>query len=530
MPKLLKTHDIPVDNNTLDRRTPDVPLPHDPLATTSFRNMFGPSTPAERYAGTGDVPGSLDLLQALADAMARAPEAPGFAVPAGYTYLAQLLSHDVTDIEGGDFAHVDDAAVPADGDQTQLRRAPLLLETIYGKGPENDRLGLYGEGTDSLARWRLRVGRIGRRPGTDLPGDLPRSCPMHAPGAIPLCAADSRNDDNLVIAQLTALFLRLHNRAFDALAGIDKPKRRFEAARTVTRFVYRTLVVKDLMRRLLHPAVYAHYQGGGALLDTAPEGGARRFPVEFSHAVYRFGHSMVRHDYVVNDLIPTQHVGEMLGETASQRPYEFPLDVQWRINWRHFFGPQAQFAQPITPSLVGTLVEDAGVQIPPGYGNWTSDLVLRDLARGLDIGVLTVDALSQRILPLKPEGADDWLAFDAKARRKAAVNWLDDFLPKADAKEIGRNPPLYFFTLLEAEAKAAVGGGDGNRLGFLGSVVVAEVIFGAWRASAARVEDDPALSTWTHTVFGEGAVPETMDQLIVFWPEFVTRGGIAHGR
>src|SRR5262249_46994869 len=114
-------------------------------------------------------------------------------IPAGYTYLAQFVIHDSVH-SLADPPDIKKLIRPRNG-----RSGRLVLDTIYGKGP-----GVGAGGREGDAR-PIR--------------DLPRSsCPYSGkPAYSDVLIADSRNDDNVIIAQLTVLFHLLHNTVYAEL-------------------------------------------------------------------------------------------------------------------------------------------------------------------------------------------------------------------------------------------------------------------------------------------------------------------------
>jgi hypothetical protein len=103
--------------------------------------------------------------------------------------------------------------------------------------------------------------------------------------------------------------------------------------------------------------------------------------------------------------------------------------------------------------------------------------------------------------------------------RDAIDAWLDALPPSAhpycsgkptltkeDRRVLADDPPLFFFLLLEAAVDE-----NGERLGFVGSVITAEVIVAALRASRARGSS----LVLSDEVFG-GKAPRTMPDLIQF--------------
>ena len=144
--------------------------------------------------------------------------------------------------------------------------------------------------------------------------------------------ADPRNDDHAIISQLTALFAQLHNGLIDlirsrepansAAARFNAAHKRFLCARDALTAIYQNILRKDVMRRVLHPAIYAAYAGPAAVPGrTSEPRGDWEIPFEFSHGAFRFGHAMVRPEYRINDSLDPrslQHAGEELRERSRQ--------------------------------------------------------------------------------------------------------------------------------------------------------------------------------------------------------------------
>ncbi|TVQ52670.1 MAG: hypothetical protein EA355_14690 [Rhodobacteraceae bacterium] len=486
----------------------DAALPADP--PEGFRNILGAGAAPDcaRWRGVGSMLETERMLEALAFRLIRGPAREGGAgFPAGYAYFAQFVTHDLhfsTDPEF--YPRRDVPHVP-------WRRRRLRLDSIYGEGPE-DAPYLYGEGVGQLADWRLRIGRFG-------PGPIPRltvrpraGCP--ADPRAPQCGVDERNDENPVVAQLAGLFMRLHNRALDRLTAYGDPAERFAAARAVTEATFRRLVFDDLLPRLLRPDVRARYEREGAL-DEPFAAQTDDMPVEFTHAVSRVGHALVRADYAVGRTVNDGHavnVAYMLRHTVKRDPEAFRKGRLWRVDWPAFFGPEAQAADPFEPHVSVFFAEAPGLMPGDAAARTRAHLVLRDLARGMEGGVQTVTATAAGFARRlgREAGSARWLALNPLRRAGAMARWIG-----ADARlapwrrALALDPPLYLFTLVEAAAPAAAGGGDALRLGALGSALFAEPLYAARAlngdaAAAARSDADG-------TVVFDGAPPRTMDAL-----------------
>ena len=67
--------------------------------------------------------------------------------------------------------------------------------------------------------------------------------------------------------------------------------------------IYHNILRNDLMRRVIHPAIYAAYSGPAPHFIDRPIRRQRfaigdwEIPFEFSHGAFRFGHAMVRPEY-----------------------------------------------------------------------------------------------------------------------------------------------------------------------------------------------------------------------------------------
>ena len=145
-------------------------------------------------------------------------------LPAGYTYLAQLVAHDllhnVLPLPGSNLEQPD---ATRDDLERDYRTNRLVLDTIYGGGPSIHPLAYVvrnepaGTGLQIAPRRGARAG--GGQRGVQT-GRVPRYPPARCPhlndapsarGAPDALLADPRNDDNLILSQLTALFHELHN-------------------------------------------------------------------------------------------------------------------------------------------------------------------------------------------------------------------------------------------------------------------------------------------------------------------------------
>ena len=322
---------------------------------SDFRNMFSGDPDMVMFKGYGE--GKEDktrkMLERLAVRIAKEGEAePGKsnpAIPAGYTYLAQMAGHDILHSVPGAIDVT--VAQPA---TRNLRNVRLVLDTIYGRGPATSPAAYAGSKKPGGQRTRLRLGRCradGARPAGGPALDIPRTqCPhldnLPDRGATEALLADPRNDVNLLLSQLTVMFHLLHNRAEAKFAAQDEESgnrdrdrtaRRFAKARKAAAFVFRRIVENDLMPRLLTPASLKRLRAAlstGKFLDDVDDD---RVPFEFSNAAYRVGHYMVRSTYAVNEDHPFTGVKDIVRFSSARRSHEMPLSSDWLVQWSRFF-------------------------------------------------------------------------------------------------------------------------------------------------------------------------------------------------
>jgi hypothetical protein len=491
---------------------------HTPLPSQRFR-AFG-IDPLESPALQPRLRGLMHRLSRRMDAEIAWPwpddeaaverwENPG--IPSGYTYLLQFVAHDLVH-----------SAIPLSVAGTlgagtaNARRAPLRLETLFGSGPVGSPHIYALDAPNDDRRTKLRLGRMRwkeNEPATGCPfRDIARTGAENVTGVDRSIAgmrvaltealvADPRNDDHAVISQLTALFAVLHNSLIDLIRrqeGDRGPNRRFGAAykrflcaREALTLIYHNIIRKDLMLRLIHPAIYSAYSGPKPkFIDRRRESGDSastdwEIPFEFSHGAFRFGHAMVRHEYCINDL-SIHDLNNTLEKTSANDPVNMPLDETWMVQWSRFFeidGSKPNFSRRIGPYLSDGLGNE---RIFPAFDETARvGLLYRDLLGAGLAGMWSVDALIAGIAARRPHFiAMSRLLFDRAYRVKALREWLAAApaygkLTDEDIETLSRDPPLPFFILFEAMQQP---GAEGLHLGPLGSILVSEVIFGALAA------------------------------------------------
>jgi hypothetical protein len=350
-------------------------------------------------------------------------------IPAGFVYFGQFVDHDMT-----------------------LDRTALTLQQQDPKGmtnfdtPRFDLGNVYGGGPTANPELYdpAKPGYMLLNHHDDLV-DLPRD----EVGAAFL--GDPRDDENLIIAQLQTVFLRLHNKFRDQ-------GKTFEQARQQCRWHYQWLIVHDFLPRIVGPELVKRLivtKGGVLTAATSfykPKNPNKPYiPVEYAGAAYRYGHSMIRAEYEVQD----GHTVPIFGRDGYEDLRgSRPIPENLWVDWNYFFDipgvespDDRNMARKIDTEISMPLATLPSTVVAP-----TADAIValseRNLLRGKRLGL--------------PAGQDVAVAMGVKPLTNAQLG----------LSEAGWNKkaPLWYYILKEAE----IGGGD--RLGAVGGRIVAEVI------------------------------------------------------
>jgi hypothetical protein len=391
-------------------------------------------------------------------------------ITAGMTFLGQFIDHDMT------FDAASSLERQQDPDLVRNFRIPALeLDSIYGSGPGASE-HLYDQTVDGGAT-TFYVEEI---PGSDKKSydkkvryDIPRNAQLTA------LTGDPRNDENLMISQLHLGFLRFHNKVVERVKAEDPGLNAtdvFLEAQRLVRWHYQWIVVHEFLKLII----------GDKRVERILEQGNRLFrprampfmPVEFSVAAYRFGHSQVRPSYRANfgptggksqffafifkDSLPdTDDPDDLRGQKRAPRRF---------IDQQTFFDMSTVPGRPEGPDIVkpnkkidtklSTVLFDL-VGLP---GVEPQSLAQRNLLRNLVFGVpsgqsvakvIGFDPVNNDQLPLSPAELDELKTFNVAGQR------------------FERSTPLWYYVLKEAEVRQ-----EGKRLGYIGGLIVGEVIIG----------------------------------------------------
>jgi hypothetical protein len=422
-------------------------------AANRYCRLFAPSRlPA-------DLDRHCDALTALGRAMiddgSRVSEdRPEILVEAGYTYFGQFVAHDLTK----DISSIDDAWKKEPEELLNLQTPRLDLEVLYGGGPafspelyENDRV-----------RLKLGARRAGR-------------------GSFDVCVgpqgerilADDRGAENLILRQMTAVFARLHNFAVEQFVKtISDPEKLFEQARQQTQWQFQWLVCRDYLPTLLNLEVYRRVFG-----EAGPLMRWQKFsiPIEFSAAAMRFGHAMVRPNYLFS-FGQEMFLPKIFGRTSDRGALKDDLEIKWG-----FFFQGASVEGALTTRPIDTRLSQPFHELPPDLigthevacphfriAKNPAELAVRTLIRGAGLRLASGQTIARAL------GEPVMSARELSQNCEGQETEKGYILREAD---LLTETPLWYYILKESELTE-----NGNRVGPVGSHLIAETIYAALRS------------------------------------------------
>ncbi len=354
-------------------------------------------------------------------------------IPAGYIYFGQFVDHDMT-LDKTPLTHrLQDPMAMRNYDTPWFD-----LGSIYGKGikgsPE-----LYDQ--DPARHGYLKVWEH------DGLVDVPRD----DVGAAYL--GDPRNDENLIVNQLHIVFIRLHNKFMSQ--GMT-----YAQAQRQTRWHYQWLIVNDYLPRIVGKDVVSSLiKREGTIKFTGsfykPEHPANPYmPIEYSGAAYRFGHSMIRAEYEMQD----GHTVPIFGRDGFEDLRgNRPIPANLWCDWNYFFDipglepPDDRNMSRLIDSQISLPLFTLPSTVVAPTAKAIVALAQRNLLRGKRLGLPCGQdvAVAMGVTPLTNEQLG-----------LRQPGW-------------GGKAPLWYYVLKEAELLS-----KGRKLGPVGGRIVAEVILG----------------------------------------------------
>lgn len=352
-------------------------------------------------------------------------------VPAGLTYIGQLISHDIVE--------------PTSKNINSRTVTPALnLDSIYGSAPLyqfkaqpgktgflNDK-GKFDFDNDQMKDFvREKVNVASIKSGAVTEQYIPN---------IP----ELRNDENVIVAQLHLLLQRLHNKIVD-----DYKVDALEARRMVT-LLFQLVVIEDFLQKISTKNVYKQiFHCNRTFLDWKKG----TIPNFFSKASFRFGHSIVRNSY---RLRPKESKTKLCN--LFKRNQKIPPELE--IDWEEFFTKKQKAAN------FDTKISAPMDAIPPAQ---IDGIAVRIIYQNLKAAIET------KLI----SGAEFLTRLNNQTNYQDIKNSLTlkpvKSLKRASFKNVSglttHNLPLWLYVLLEAQQQK-----NSKRLGTLGSLLNAEVL------------------------------------------------------
>ena len=403
-----------------------------PRTAMCFGSMF-PNLPAFHYSqqAAADLAGT--MLNPAPDPAGtdRGTADDSATLPSEYTYLGQFIDHNLDfDETAQPEANVNANAL------TNFESFRFDLNNVFGGGPAVDPQ-LYAADHRHL----LVSGTLGTPQASGFPTvtggvngvfDLARN-PSNGQADL----VEPRDDENQILSQISASFVAFYNNFVDA--GMS-----YAQARQLTENYYQEMVLTDVLPSFVGQSTINKFlsfgRNGQAQVNTPNLPNANFTPIEFSVGAYRFGHSLVRNLYHINDIFPPPgpdidnnvqifdvnhfQTGDLTGGSPLPGPNgattttctattvcNVPSPAGHQIEWKYFVpeldanqaDPGINFARKTQPTISPALFNLPSFTIAgcPDVAdpvcNGSADLIARDFARGNFDGLASGQAIAKAL-------------------------------------------------------------------------------------------------------------------------------------
>jgi hypothetical protein len=487
-------------------------------ASAAFGNHFGRMFPTLSTFSYTDQEAA-DLAQTMENPN---PDPPGTnnstpddstSLAAWQTYFGQFLDHNL------DFDNTNQPTAPVNVNSLVNSEAGTFnLHNLFGNGP------FFSPQLYTADHKHLKIDCV---LGTPFANGFPDVISGNANGACDLArnpdgtaiTFDPRDDENQIISQMTVAWALFYNHFVDQGMG-------FLQAYFQTVGYYQLEIFDQMLPDFVTNASYwqqyaTQISGTRTWRISTPAITGSTVPVEFSVGAYRFGHSLVRNSYTINDLQPNNanspinnedifdlnafQVGDLAGGAplegtaqqsapGCQNPNQSKLlcttASDHQIEWKYFFkalnkqgldNGETNQARQTSPTISPALFNLPSEAIPgctdtaDPVCNGSASLVSRDLARGQYDGL--------------PSGQDVAAALGCPVIPANTIN------PTSDAV-FNTGTPLLYYVLAEAKQAKTV-------LGCTGSKIVAQeflhALTGPFGHFYTEITPDPALTPFSGT-------------------------------
>jgi hypothetical protein len=383
--------------------------------------------------------------------------------PAGYTYLAQLLTHDIV---SSTTLHRHREISPSLNLDSMYFEYDELLS--WGGVDENGVFTFSNSDTDLWReKWTVKELKCEKFPVSDV-----RTEPYHF-AVIP----EHRNDGNAIISQLHLLFQKVHNRVVELLIEEDKSQNGpgyFNKAKQIVVLIFQQITVNDLLKVTLDPDTFEYYfvHRRPSLFPNLAQ--KKIIPKEFTHAVSRYAHSMIRPSYIMNNKnLKAVRVEKIFNKN---RPLKEKLIID---DWGFFFDKQWPWNHQNTNVARRIKLKTSKLSVSNGpvddLKNPAKNLAKFDIAASAELCTFSSVMRTEQVKNFfkyvkgisKIEKYFDRIDYNL-INKKLASTGSNNIVLDND------NSPFLVSMLLESRAMPQIHNED--RMGIIGSIIYAETV------------------------------------------------------
>lgn len=406
--------------------------------------------------------------------------------PAGITYLGQMIAHDLTNSDA----------------ENNFYPPYLNLNSVYGvKQNQYDVLfddeGYFKFGIN-LTKTRSKYQYL----------DLPRN----QKNGMALIA-HQRNDNNFIISQLHLLWMNFHNKLlFENAEELPKNKRkRIDSVRHFVTLVFHKTVKDEYIKYIIHPDILKYYNNPKHTVLFNIDN-LNKAPNVFSKSVFRFGHSMVRSHYELNETHKSESLRELFNHVENKgRPNWKPISLSKIFSWSQFFSSK-HLESKNKASMINLSLTKHMQNVPTSRGN--IDITRNNIEAGENKGNEPSVPSAQEILEYLNSHHPNYV--------KTIGLTLDLIDFPMQLKKLGLdqvNLPLWLYILNEAFLDNSKNS-EGDKLGRLGSCIVIEVLLNAIRHSDFLPKDIKSNKlNWSKGMLSLWETIERLDDSVILYLE-----------
>ncbi len=420
--------------------------------------------------------------------------------PAGYTYLAQLLTHDI--VPNTTLLRTRDAS------------SVLNLDSIYFSYKELKDWG----GADSTGKFVFSDDCFDLH-RAEWAIDALRDCHYEVPADRTeayhfAVTPDHRNDGNVILSQLLVFWQKIHNNVVDLLAqkAIEDNLKfdgahYYEKARQIVVLLFQNVVIHDLLNRTLDQDTFDYYFSyNGPSLFKELDGDKKVVPKEFTHAVSRYAHSMIRPSYLLNEDNDKAVSVEKLFN--KNRPLKKAKDNVLISDWTRFFA--SKWYPSSGKRIKANVIELRASSLPVSSGpleeesNPAKNLATFDITASCELStfstVLKRNEVKKFFTNVKGIRYPRRQYFE-----KISYDKINEELSSLKGNISLNNSNAPFFVSMHLESIGSSRETNRDRLGVVGSIVYAETIrMSIGNANTNVLQDSTVLETsldWAYPVY-----------------------------